>query len=108
MGSADAASAVPVEVFEEQQVVAEMRVVLQARILREHRAMPVLVLEEDARQPCAELFGHIVDRDEVARADRALDLEVIAVIVMELLQRLDDEEVDGKPDRPAPVRVAAE
>ena len=27
---------------------------------------------------------------------------------MELLQRLDQEEIDGKPDRPAPVRVAAE
>src|SRR5678815_54646 len=108
MGRADAASYVPVEILEEQQVVAEMRVVLQSRILREHRAAAVFVLEKDSRQARAELLGHVVDRDEPARADRALDLEVIAVVVMELLQRFDDEEVDREPDRTAPVRVAAE
>ena len=55
-----------------------------------------------------QLVGDLLDRDEAARAGRALDLEVVAVVVMELLQRLDDQEVDREPDRPAPVRVAAE
>src|SRR5258708_4853452 len=39
---------------------------------------------------------------------RALDLEVVAVVVMKLLQRLDDEVVRRHPDGPAPIRVAAE
>ena len=47
-------------------------------------------------------------RQHLARAGRALDLEVVAEIVVELLQRLDQQEVDREPDRAAPVRVAAE
>ena len=43
-----------------------------------------------------------------AGAGGAFDLEIVAVVVMELLQRLDDQVVDREPDRPAPVRVAAE
>ena len=39
---------------------------------------------------------------------RTLHLEIIAEIVMELLQRLDHQEIHRKPDRAAPVRVAAE
>ena len=44
----------------------------------------------------------------VARAGRALDLEVVAVVEVELQQRPDDQRVDRHPDRPAPVGVAAE
>ena len=47
-------------------------------------------------------------RHHLTGTRRALDAEVLAEVVMELLQRLDDEEVDREPDRPAPVRVAAE
>ena len=42
------------------------------------------------------------------RAGRAFDLEVVAEVVMELLQRFDQQEVHREPDRPAPVGIAAE
>ena len=48
------------------------------------------------------------ERHAAARAGRALDLEVVAVVVVELLQRLDQQVVDREPDRAAPVGVAAE
>src|SRR5258708_5098942 len=44
----------------------------------------------------------------MSRSGRAFHFEVLAIIVMELLQRLDDEEVQGEPDGPAPVGIAAE
>ena len=45
---------------------------------------------------------------EDARAGGALDAQVVAVEVVVALQRLDEQVVDGEPDRAAPVRVAAE
>jgi hypothetical protein len=39
----------------------------------------------------------------VATAGRALDFEVVAVVVMESLQCFNDQVVEGEPDRPAPV-----
>src|SRR5216683_887187 len=42
----------------------------------------------------------------MARADRAFDLELVAVIGVKPLQRLDDHIVERQPDRPAPVRIA--
>src|SRR5688500_12548220 len=78
----DAAPDVTVEVLEEQQVVAEVRVLLKTRILRKHRTLAVVVLEKDSRQPRADLVGDIVDRDMPARTHWTLDLELIAVVVM--------------------------
>ena len=37
-----------------------------------------------------------------------LDFKVVPQIIVEFLQGFDQEIVDGKPDRPAPVGVAAE
>ena len=44
----------------------------------------------------------------IARAGGALDFEIVAQVVVELLQRLDQQIIHRKPDRPAPVRIAAE
>ena len=65
-----------------------MRIVLHLRLLVEHRSQARIVHEEDARQALRELVGDFLDGRHVARARRAFDLEVIAVVVMELLQRL--------------------
>src|SRR5689334_6141190 len=107
MGSADTPAAVTVEVLVEQHVIAKMRIPLHARVMIEYRPLALLVLQEDAREPRGELIRHLVDRHELARARRALDAKVIAVVVMKLLQRFDDEKVHREPDRPAPIGVAA-
>ena len=108
MRRADAAAGVAMEVFVEQQVIAEMRVLLQARVMREYGPMPVLVREENASEPRGELVGDVIDREERSGSSRTFDAEVAAEVVVKLLQRFDDEEIHRKPDRAAPVRVATE
>ena len=51
---------------------------------------PSAVAQEQARQPAGQLVGDLVEGEELARPGRALDLEVVAVVVVELLQRFDD------------------
>jgi len=95
----DAAAAVAVKIFIEQHVVAEVRIVLLARVLREHGSFASLVLEEYFGQTHGDLARRRVDGDEIPRSRGALDFEIVAVIVMELLQGFDQQVVDREPDR---------
>src|SRR5215469_8183947 len=91
MRGADAPPAIAVEVFVEENVVAEVRVLEGALVHAVHRPLTLLVGEEQPREAPGQLIGNLVERRESPRARRALDAEVIAVVVMKLLQRLDDE-----------------
>ena len=108
MRGTDAAAGVAVEVFVEEHVIAKMRVLLQSRVMCEHRAVASLIREKDPCEAHGELVRHFVDRHEMTRTGRTLNAEVVAEVVMKLLQRLDDEKVHREPDRAAPVGVAAE
>ena len=108
MAGSDASAVVAVEVLVEQNQIAPVRIVLERLDAAEHRTPAILVAQEDARHPARELRGHLAEGHELPGSGRALDGESVAVVVMELLQRLDQEIVDRKPDRPAPVGVAAE
>src|SRR5438067_301037 len=103
---AEASSGVTVEVLVKQDVIAEVRIALQERIAPEHRTASTPIAYEDARQSASQLRRHLVDRQVATRAGGALDSEVVAVVVVELLERLDDQIVHRHPDRTAPVRVA--
>src|SRR5262245_7113185 len=103
MGGADTATAVAVEVVGEEQVVAEVWVARQLGMSAEDRADALAVGKEEARQSARQLGGDFVERAHAAGADGALHLEVVAVIVVELLQRLDQQVVHREPDRTAPV-----
>ena len=52
-------------------------------------------------------MGDLIDGHEFSRTGRAFDFEIIAVVVMKFLQRLDEQEIHRHPDRPAPVGIAA-
>src|SRR5438876_602972 len=45
---------------------------------------------------------------ELAGTSRAFDFEIVAVVMMKLLEGFDQEVIDREPDRTAPVGVAAE
>jgi hypothetical protein len=62
-----------------------MGVGLKSFVVAEDRTSACLIAQEEASEPMAQLGRHFVDRGEMSRAGRALDLEVIAVVVMELL-----------------------
>src|SRR5258708_27615536 len=96
------------EVFMEWDVVAEVRVSLQALVRAKDRAAAMSVTQEDARQPLRQLIGHFAQGDQLPRSRRALDLEIVAVVTVEAAEALDQEEVDRHPDRAAPVGVPPE
>src|SRR4051812_902360 len=64
--------------------------------------------KENPREPRTQLAGNFLEVEHPSGADWALDPEVGTVEVMEPLQRLQQQVVEGKPDRAPPVGVAAE
>jgi hypothetical protein len=67
----------------------------------------LIVPEKEPREPALQLQTHLPQVHPAARTGPALDLKFIAEEVVELLKRLDDQEVDREPDGPPPIGVAA-
>src|SRR5215470_4961727 len=107
MGCADAPACVAIKIFVEVDVVAKLFVLLKFRVERIYRPRAGRILEKYPGEAVNQFLGDLIKGEILARASGTLDLEVIPVIVMELLQRLDDQEVDWKPDRAAPIGVAS-
>src|SRR5579863_8967975 len=96
------------KVLVEQNVIAEVRVVGELRMVFEHWPTAICLLQEKARQTTAQFRGHLVKGEEFSGPSRTFDLELISVVIVKTLQGLDDEIVNWQPDGPTPVRVAAE
>jgi hypothetical protein len=54
-----------------------------------------------------DLGGHLLEREHPSRTRGTLHGVARSQVVVELLQRLDEQEVDWKPNRAPPVRVGA-
>src|SRR2546422_9064454 len=104
----DARTVVAVEVFVEEDQVAPVRVTLKFLGPPVDGTAPVLVAEEDSREAPRDLAGYRPQVEHGPGAGRARHLERIAVEVVELLERLDQEIVHREPDGAPPVRVAPE
>ena len=75
----------------------------------EHRAAAVARPSVNvARQPAGDLRRDLEQVQLAPGAGRALDLEPVAVVAVQLEQAAQDDEVHREPHRAAPVRVAAE
>jgi len=85
-----------------------MGIALKLFVISKHRPPVVLIPQEQLSQAAAQLRGDFVYRDVLPRAGGTFDFEIVAVVVMEFLQRFDYQEIDRKPDRSPPVRIAAE
>src|SRR2546425_6809547 len=108
MAGADALAGVAVEVFVKGDGVAPVRIGLEVFKVAEDGTVSVGAAEEDAGEPAGDFCGDFPQVHHLARSRRAFYFEVVAVVVMELLERFDNQVVKRKPDWPAPVRVAAE
>ena len=107
MRGAHAPGSIAVEVFVKGYVVLEVLIRLEARVERVYLAKALVVVEKNPPQAMRKFRRYLIDGKVGARARGTLDLEIVTVIVVEFLQRLNDEEIDGKPDGAAPVGVAA-
>src|SRR5262245_13397602 len=108
MAGPDAGAFVSVEVLVEQDQVTPVWIVLKLLGAPEDGAPAGAIVQEDPGEAPRELGGHLPQVQFPTRARRALDGETLAVEVVELLERLDEQIVHGEPDRAAPIRVAAE
>src|SRR5436190_10568293 len=107
MRCAESGAVVAVEVLVKCDQIAPVRVALHPLHPTEHRTSPVLAHEQPDQTP-RKLGRHLSEPQLPPRARRVLHEEDLTVVPVELLQRLDDEVVEGEPHRTAPVRVAAE
>src|SRR5712692_1899443 len=67
------------------------------------RALAVLAAQPNFDQTIGKLVCDLVQCQEISRARRAFDFEIVAVVMMKLLQRLNQQIIDRKPNRAAPV-----
>src|SRR5947209_122770 len=72
------------------------------------RSTTRVVAQEEANQALRKLIGYFHQVEILPRSCRTLDLKIITVIVIEFLQGLDQQKIEGEPDGAAPVGVAAE
>src|SRR5437667_4094518 len=108
MTCADAPAGIAVEVLVKQNEIVPVAVGLKFRNVAVDRPLASFIAEEDLRKSARELGGHFPQREHVSGARRELNFEIVAEVVKKLLQRLDEQEVYGKPDRSATVGIPAE
>src|ERR1700730_2437166 len=108
MTRANSGTVVAVKVFVKQHQIFPVRIILEKLHPAGRRPPAIFAAQEDPNQPPRYLSGHMPQVKFAARACRKLHLEVLTVIVMKLLQRLDEQKIHRKPNRAPPIRIAAE
>jgi hypothetical protein len=103
MGRAEPTTGIAMEVLVEMNVIAEVWVVLDARSIARQRAAAVRITQKQTADAPSELAGHLMDREMPTGSRRALDEELVAVVMVKLLERFDDQKIERQPDRTPPV-----
>src|SRR5215831_3387616 len=86
MAGSHSSTRVAVEVFVKQDQVAPMWVGLEPFEIPEHRSAATLVLEEDVRHAARQFSSYVPKGHHLSRSSRKLNFEVVAKVVMKLLQ----------------------
>src|SRR5438445_13814231 len=108
MAGADAGAVVAMKIFVEEDQIPPVRIALKEFQSPGHRAPPVRSPQENMREPAGYFRGYLPEVGFRWSMCRAFHFEVFAVVVMNFLQRLDRQLMNGKQVRPAPVGVSAE
>jgi hypothetical protein len=95
------------EVFAEQHQVAPVRIFVEDGVAAVYGTVASGVAREDADESFAELESDFKQRLEFSGSGGAFNLELVAVVEIELMQRAEDHEVDREPNWSAPIGVAA-
>lgn len=97
MRRSESTSTICMEELIEPHVVAEVGIVIQLVVSPVRRSTALHVAPEDMNDSVLDL---LCDRDEVhvhATPSGALDLKVVAIVLVKPLQALNEQEVGGKP-----------
>ena len=103
VGGTSATAVVAVKIFKEPEVGTEVRIMLHLRAIAKDGPLSIRTFTENTDQPVGQVIGNLFQGDIISGARGMLHLEVIAVIMMETLQRFYDEIIHGEPYRSAPV-----
>lgn len=96
---------IPMEEFVEVNVILEMGVSVKLGVTTVHCPSTMLVPGEDMDKAMLNFFCRTGEGHVVPAPCRTLDSEAIAIILVEPLERLDEQKVDGEPDGASPVGV---
>lgn len=89
----------------EMNVILEVGVSVKLGITTVHRSSTMFVSGEDMDKTMLNFFCRAGEGHVVPAPCGTLDSEAIAVILMESLERLDEQKVDGEPDGTSPIGV---
>ena len=95
------------KVFGEQQIIAPVGIMLKLIRTSEDRPVALIVPQENPSQAALQFQTDLPQIQPLPRPGRTFDGEIIAEKVMKLLKRLNDQEVDRKPDWPPPIGIAS-
>ena len=99
----DSGPVVSVKVFMKKNQVSPVWIILKFLDAAKYGSAAIGPAQEDPRQPPGKFTRHLPQGHHLAGASRAFDLEIVAEEMMKPLQRLDDQIINWKPDRTAPV-----
>ena len=97
-----------VKIFKERDVITPVWIVLECFIPTKDSAASLLIAQKDPHHAMGNVIRNFIQRNLVARKCWAFHEEVIAVIMMKLLERFHDQVIDREPDRTPPIRIASE
>src|SRR4029077_6226322 len=106
MARAQPSAVLSVEVFIERDQIPPERVVLKQLRPAEHRPSAIFA-QENVRQPPGYFARRLPQRFLLPGTSWYFHFELIAVVIVNPLERFDQQEVQRKPNRPAPVRIPA-
>ena len=105
---ADSPTVIAVKIFGKEDILTPLRIGLNIGIGAVERPVSLRYRAEKARScRCAKSSAIALSVMIGARTSWTLNGEFVAIVMMEFLQRLDQQEIDREPDRPAPIGVAA-
>src|SRR6266404_2306 len=107
MAGADPGPIVAMKVFVEEDKVFPVRIILEDLKSAGDGTAATRIAKEDVDEPAGDFSRHLPEIGFLRGMRRALHLEVLAVVMVKLLQRFDEQIVYGEPDGPAPIRIAA-
>src|SRR5271169_976789 len=100
---ADACAIVGMEIFVEEEQIFPVRIALEDFGAAGDRPPAVFATNENMNQAAGDFGSHFPEVRFAPRARGTFDFEVLAIIMVILLQGFDEEIVQRKPDRAAPV-----